>query len=137
MQRLHTVHHVAATPKDAVCVAIKSGVDMQFYDFAHEVFQQALIDCAREGSLPQADLDRAVKSVLRVKFALGLFDHPMTDPGLRARTYRSQAHLDLTLEAARQSMTLLKNDGHLLPLSKSTKKIDFIGPNAEAARYCD
>jgi beta-glucosidase len=137
IQRLYNVHHVAATPQEAVCLAIQSGVDMQFYDFEQEVFQKALIDCAREGTLPQSDLDRAVKSVLRVKFALGLFDHPMTDPGLRARTYRSQAHLDLTLEAARQSMTLLKNDGHLLPLSKSTKRIAVIGPNADVARYGD
>jgi beta-glucosidase len=137
IQRLYNVHHVAATPKDAVCLAIKSGVDMQFYDFEHEVFQKALMDCVREGSLPESDLDRAVSSVLRVKFALGLFDHPMTDPGLRARTYRSQTHLDLTLEAARQSMTLLKNDGPLLPLSKSTKKIAVIGPNADVAQYGD
>jgi beta-glucosidase len=137
VQRLYTVHRVAATPKDAVCLAIKSGVDMQFYDFEHEIFQNALMDCVREGSLPESDLDRAVKSVLRVKFALGLFDHPVTDPGLRARTYRSRAHLDLTLEAARQSMTLLKNDGHLLPLSKSTKRIAVIGPNADVARYGD
>lgn len=137
VQRLYNVHRVAATPKDASCLAIKSGVDMQFYDFEHEIFQKALIDCTREGSLPKADLDRAVGSVLRVKFALGLFDHPMTDPGLRARAYRAQAHLDLTLEAARQSMTLLKNDGHLLPLSKSTNRIAVIGPNADVARYGD
>jgi beta-glucosidase len=137
IQRLYNVHHVAAKPADAVCLAIKSGVDMQFYDFSHEVFQNALIDCSRDGSLPQSDLDRAVASVLRVKFALGLFDHPFTDPALRARTYRSPAHLDLTLEAARQSMTLLKNEGHLLPLSKSTRKIAVIGPNADVARYGD
>jgi beta-glucosidase len=137
VERLYSAHHVAATPKDAVCLAIKSGVDMQFYDFGHEIYQNALIDCVRQSSLPQSDLDRAVKSVLRVKFALGLFEHPLTDPGLRARTYRSQAHLDLTLQAARQSMTLLKNDGHLLPLSKSMKTIAVIGPNADAARYGD
>lgn len=137
IQRLYNVHHVAATPKEAVCLAIRSGVDMQFYDFEHEVFQNALMDCIREGSLPMADLDRAVGAVLRVKFALGLFDHPMTDPDLRARTYRSEPHLELTLQAARQSMTLLKNDGHLLPLSKSTKRIAVIGPNADVARYGD
>jgi len=137
IQRLYNVHHVAATPEEAACLAIKSGVDMQFYDFSHEVFQKALVDCSRDGSLSQSDLDRAVGSVLRVKFALGLFDHPLTDPGLRARTYRSQAHLDLTLEAARQSMTLLKNEGHLLPLSKSARKIAVIGPNADVARYGD
>jgi beta-glucosidase len=137
IQRLYNVHHVAATPEEAVCLAIRSGVDMQFYDFEHEVFQKALIDCAREGTLPQSDLDRAVKSVLRVKFALGLFDHPLTDPGLKARAYRSQEHLDRSLEAARQSMTLLKNDGHILPLSKATKRVAVIGPNADVARYGD
>jgi beta-glucosidase len=137
IQRLYNVHHVAATPEEAACVAIKSGVDMQFYDFSHEVFQKALKDCVSEGSLPQADLDRAVRSVLRVKFALGLFDHPMTDPGLKIHAYRSQEHLDVSLDAARQSMTLLKNDGHLLPLSKSTKRITVIGPNAGIARYGD
>jgi len=137
IQRLYDVHHVATTPKEAVCLAIKSGVDMQFYDFEHEVFQNSLKDCIREGSLRQEDLDRAVGSVLRVKFALGLFDHPMTDPALRAHAYRSQAHLDLTLEAARQSMVLLKNDRHLLPLSTLTEKIAVIGPNADVARYGD
>jgi beta-glucosidase len=137
IQRLYNVHDVASTPKEAACLAIQSGVDMQFYDFDHEVFQRALIDCVREGSLPQSDLDRAVKSVLRVKFALGLFDRPTTDPDLRAKVFRSQAHLDLSLEAARQSMTLLKNDGHLLPLSKSIKRIAVIGPNGDVARYGD
>src|SRR5260370_34063614 len=137
MQRLHTVHHVAATPKDAVCLAIKSGVDMQFYDFAHEVFQKALIDCVRDGSLPQTELYRAVRSVLREKFALGLFDHPMVDPGLNAKVYRSQEHLILSLKTARESMTLLTNNDHLLPLSRSVESIAVVGSNANVARYGD
>ena len=137
IKRLYSAHGIASTPKEAACLAIKSGVDMQFYDFDHEVFQRALIECVREGSLPQSDLDRAVKSVLRVKFALGLFDHSTTDPKLRAQTFRSQAHLDLSQEAARQSITLLKNDGHLLPLSKSVRRIAVIGPNGDVARYGD
>jgi beta-glucosidase len=137
IQRLYTVHHVAASPKDASCLAIRSGVDMQFYDFPHDVFQKALVDCVREGSLPQADLDRAVRSVLRVKFALGLFDHPFVDPALNSRVHRSPSHLALSLESARESMTLLKNDGHLLPLAKSIHRIAVIGPNANVARYGD
>ncbi|HEX3472345.1 MAG TPA: glycoside hydrolase family 3 N-terminal domain-containing protein [Silvibacterium sp.] len=137
IQRLYNVHHVAATPKDAACMAIRSGVDMQFYDFDHDVFEKALIDCVREGSLPQRDLDRAVRSVLRVKFALGLFDHPFIDPSLNARANRSPEHLADSLESARESMTLLKNEGHLLPLSKSTERIAVIGPNADVARYGD
>jgi beta-glucosidase len=137
IRRLYSQHYVAATPKDAVCRGIRSGVDMQFYDFDHAVFQNALIDCVHEGSLSQADLDRAVRSVLRVKFTVGLFDHPFVDPALNAKVYRSPAHLAVSLESARESMTLLKNDGNLLPLSKSTKRIAVIGPNADAARYAD
>jgi len=68
--------------------------------------------------------------VLRVKFDLGLFDHPFVDPTLCARVQRSPAHLALSLESARESMTLLKNDGNLLPLSRSIQRIAVIGPNA-------
>jgi beta-glucosidase len=137
IERLYKVHGVAATPKDASCMAIRSGVDMQFYDFDHPVFQHALIDCVHDGSLSQADLDRAVGSVLRVKFALGLFDRPFVDPALNARMHRSPEHLAVSLESARESMTLLKNDGHLLPLSKSVRSFAVIGPNANIARYGD
>jgi beta-glucosidase len=79
IERLYKVHHVAATPKEAVCLAIRSGVDMQFYDFGHDVFQQALIDCVHENTLPAMDLDRAVRSVLRVKLT-GPIDHSRTLP---------------------------------------------------------
>ncbi len=137
IRRLYNTHYVAATPKDAVCMAIRSGVDMQFFDFDHDVFQKALIDCVHEGSLAQSDVDRAVSSVLRVKFDLGLFDHPFVDPTLCAKVQRSQAHLALSLESARESMTLLKNDGNLLPLSRSIQRIAVIGPNANVARYSD
>src|SRR6201996_1437198 len=137
IERLYKVHRVAATPKDAACMAIRSGVDMQFYDFDHSVFQNALIDCVHDGSLSQADLDRGGGSWLRVKFALGLFDRPFVDPALNARVHRSPEHLAVSLESARESMTLLKNDGHLLPLSKSVRSIAVIGPNGNIARYGD
>lgn len=137
IRRLYDVHHVAASPKDASCISIRSGVDMQFYDFDHAVFQNALVDCVHEGSLPESDLDRAVRSVLRVKFELGLFDHPLVDPALHAKVDRSPDHLAISLESARQSMTLLRNEGHLLPLSRSLRHIAVIGPNGNVARYGD
>jgi beta-glucosidase len=137
IERLYSAHHVAASPQDAACMAIRSGVDMQFYDFDHPVFQNALIDCVSQHNLPLADVDRGVRSVLRVKFELGLFDHPFVDPAVKAEVYRSPRHLALSLQSARESMTLLKNDGPLLPLSKSTKRIAVIGPNADVARYGD
>lgn len=137
IERLYSVHHVAATPQAAACLAIHSGVDMQFYDFSHDVFQNALIDCVHKGTLPLADVNRAVRSVLRVKFALGLFDHPFIDPSLNARVHRSPGHLAVSLESARESMVLLKNQGSLLPLSTSLKRIAVIGPIADEARYAD
>jgi beta-glucosidase len=137
IKRLYDVHHVAASAKDASCMAIKSGVDMQFYDFDHEVFQKALVDCVHDGSLAEADLDRAVRSVLRIKFELGLFDHPFVDPELHAKVDRSAEHMELSLESARQSMTLLQNKGNLLPLSHSIAHIALIGPNGNVARYGD
>jgi beta-glucosidase len=137
IQRLYKVHHVAATPKDAVCLANRSGVDMQFYDFDHDIFQKALTDCAREDTSAARSVDAAVRSVLRVKFELGLFDHPMVDPALNARTHRAKEHLAVSLESARESMTLLKNEGGLLPLSKQTRRIAVIGPNTIIARYGD
>jgi beta-glucosidase len=137
IRQLYDVHYVAATPEAASCLAIRSGVDMQFYDFKHDLFQNALINCVRQGMLSEAELDRAVSSVLRVKFALGLFDHRFVKPELNASVRRSPEHLRLSLQSARQSMTLLKNAGSLLPLSKSIHSIAVIGPNADVARYGD
>lgn len=137
IERLYSAHHVAASPEAAACMAIGAGVDMQFYDLDHAVFQNALMDCVHHHTLSLTDLDRAVRSVLRVKFELGLFDHPFVDPTLKAKVDRSPQHLALSLQSARESMTLLKNDEHLLPLSKSTKRIAVIGPNASVARYGD
>jgi beta-glucosidase len=137
IERLQNAHHVAATAKDAVCLANNSGVDMQFYDYPHDVFQKALVDCVHDGTIPASDFDYAIRSVLRVKFSLGLFDHPFVDPALNARAHRAPEHLAVSLQSARESMTLLKNDNHLLPLAMSAKRIAVIGPNAAIARYGD
>jgi beta-glucosidase len=137
IQRLWNVHHVAATPADAVRLALNSGVDMQFYDFDHNTYQGAIIDGVKNGQVSQATLDAAVARILRVKFLLGLFDHPFVDAGLDRTVRRSQLHLDLSLEVARQSMCLLKNQNNLLPLKKDLKRIAVIGPNAKLTRLGD
>jgi beta-glucosidase len=137
IRRLWEDHHVAANAKEAIVQAINAGIDMQFYDFSHDEFQNAIASGIADHTLSPEALDRAVSSVLRAKFALGLFDHPYTDPSLTPRVKRSQEHLQLSLESARQSLTLLKNDGHLLPLPRNLKHIAVIGPNAAIARYGD
>jgi beta-glucosidase len=137
IRRLYDTHHVAATPAAAVQLAINSGVDMQFYDFSHDIFQNALIDGVKNGQVSQATLDAAVSRILRAKFLLGLFDRPFVDEDLDKTVRRSQEHLDLSLEVARESMCLLQNKGKLLPLKKNLRRIAVIGPNAELVRLGD
>ncbi len=137
IERLHSAHHVAATDKAAACLAIRSGVDMQFYDFPHDVFQRSLMECVKDGTLPVSELDRAVSAVLRLKFRLGLFEQPYVEEGLNARVYRSPEHLAVSLRSARESLVLLKNEGGVLPLAKGLKRIAVIGPNGNVARYGD
>jgi beta-glucosidase len=137
IRRLWEDHHTAADAKDAIVQAINAGIDMQFYDFSHEVFQSAIIAGMQDHTLSSGALDRAVSSVLRAKFTLGLFDRPYVDTSTTALVKRDKEHLALSLESARESMTLLKNEGRLLPLPETLKRIALIGPNASVARYGD
>ena len=137
IRRLYDTHHVVDSPANAVLLALNSGVDMQFYDFDHDVFQSAIINGVKNGQVTEATLNQAVARVLRVKFMLGLFDHPFVDENLDAATRHCQAHTNLALESARQSMCLLKNEGDLLPLKKNPKRIAVIGPNVNLARLGD
>lgn len=84
--------------------------------------------------MKEEDIDRAVSRVLRVKFKLGLFDNPLVDPAEAARINDCPEHRQLALEAARQLIVLLKNEGSFLPLNKRLRKILVSGPNADAVR---
>ena len=127
IRRLVAPHYTAADPKDATTQAINAGLDMQFYDFPHDVFQTAVVEAAKDGSIPKDKLDRAVSAVLRIKFELGLFENPYTDESLIGSVFHSEEHRALALEAGRKSITLLKNEGNVLPLSKNIKKLALIG----------
>ena len=137
IRRLYDTHHVAASPGDAVRLALNSGVDMQFYDFDHATFQNAIIEGIKSGSVSATTLDAAVGRVLRLKFLLGLFDHPYIDEAVDKTARRSPEHLALSLEVARQSMCLLKNEGGVLPLKNDLASLAVIGPNADIARLGD
>ena len=137
VRRLYDTHHVVDSPANAVLLALNSGVDMQFYDFGHDVFQNAIVNGVKNGQVTEATLNQAVGRVLRAKFMLGLFDHPFVDESLDATVRRSAQQKDFALASARQSMCLLKNEGNLLPLKKDVKHIAVIGPNANIARIGD
>jgi beta-glucosidase len=137
IRRLREPHHVVDSSTNAVLLALKSGVDMQFYDFDHDTFQGSIINGVKTGRIPESTVNQAVARVLRVKFLLGLFDRPFVNESLDASVRHCQAHNDLALESARQSMCLLKNEGGVLPLSKEIKRIAVIGANANIARIGD
>ena len=133
---LFSSHRVAESRREALKMGLMAGVDMQFYDFPHDMYQETLVDLVNTGEVPEAVLNQAVARVLRVKFLLGLFENTHTDPNLFAVTGRSKAHLDTALNVARKAMTLIKNDG-LLPLSKDIGSVAVIGPSADEPRLGD
>lgn len=131
---LETTHHVSSSPKESIRQSIDAGIDVQFYDFPNEFFQKTVVSLVEEGKLTQAQIDRAAGGVLRLKFSLGLFENPYTDPKLIVERLHSKAHQDVALDAALKSICLLKNQGTLLPLKPGARTIAVIGPNADKSR---
>lgn len=122
------VHHVAATKEVAAKMALDAGVDLEL-PFP-DAFQ-TLAEQVKEGKIAESEVDRAVAHVLRIKFLAGLFDDPYVDPGYAEKITNDADHQKLALQTARETITLLKNDGQLLPLDLSKyKHIAVIGPNA-------
>jgi beta-glucosidase len=93
-----------------------------------------VVELVQEGKLAEETVDQAVRWILKLKFELGLFDRPYVDPERAEKVCNSPEHRALALEAARQAIVLLKNDGNLLPLSKEVKSILVAGPNAHSPR---
>ena len=127
VRRLIEPHYTAVDPKDAISQAINAGLDMQFYDFPHDVFQKSVVEAVKDGIIRKDQLDRAVAAVLKVKFELGLFDNPYTEESLIANVFHNEQNQKLALEAGRKSIVLLKNEGNLLPLKKNIRSLALIG----------
>lgn len=119
--------HVAPDRMTAGAIALKAGVDM---DLGAAAYGSKALEALEKGLITEADLDRAVARVLRLKFMAGLFDNPYVDPDKAETGVRSAKTRQLTKEVARQSITMLKNDG-MLPLDKNLRRIAVIGPNAD------
>ncbi|MDB4949188.1 MAG: beta-glucosidase [Gemmatimonadetes bacterium] len=124
---LHTRHHVAPTPKDAVRMAIDAGIDMSMTPYDYQ-FADDLTALVREGAVPESRVDRSVRRILTMKARLGLFEHPYPDP-LAAAEFATEASAETARRAARESITLLKNEGGVLPLAKDAR-ILVTGPAA-------
>ena len=136
VSRLYDWHFIAPTPEEAIRLGLEAGVDLQLYDFPHDVWQNAIEHLITSGKLDPAILDTCCRRILGMKFRLGLFEHPYTDESLAPRVLRRPEHLDLARRIARESVVLLKNDG-LLPLKKDLKSIAVIGPGSDTPALGD
>ena len=125
---LITNQRVAADIDEASALAARAGNDMIMVS---TTFYEATLRLLREGKLEQSIIDDAVRHILTIKFRMGLFEHPEKSgfPGCIG----SQAHLDVALQAARESVVLLTNTG-ILPLQERVNKIAVIGTNADDIR---
>ena len=129
--QLQELHHVAADKADAARMAIDAGVDLELPD--PDCFP-LILQLVKQGKVAEATLDKAVARDLKLKFLLGLFENPYVDQERAVQVTNSAEHQALAAEAARRSITLLKNDNSLLPLDRnSLKSIAVIGPNADRA----
>ncbi len=120
----------AATQKEAGVLAIKAGVDIGIS--IEDAYMGGLIENVHEGKISMKQVDQAVARLLRLKFNMGLFEHPYVDPEYAVKVVNSKEHRELALQAAREGIVLLRNEKKMLPLKKNIKSIAVIGPDADA-----
>ena len=123
------IHGLTANDRESAYEAATAGVDMEMHGIAYDNHLAQLVD---NGDISIETIDTAVANILRAKFRLGLFDNPYTDPGKLPAIANDDA-LDTARAAALQSMVLLKNDKHVLPLSvDQLDSVALIGPLGDA-----
>lgn len=116
---------VARDPKEATLKSFMAGVEMDMVDNAYVDFLPELV---KEGKVPMASIDEAVRRILRVKMKLGLFENPYVDVVPEKKRYLLPEYLQTAEELAAESMVLLKNEKQTLPISSKYKSLAIIGP---------
>jgi beta-glucosidase len=128
IKKLVTIHRVAANEKDATRMAVMAGIDMSMVPSDYS-FADLLVQLVNEGAAPMTRIDEAVRRILRVKYQLGLFERSVPDPSWIARIGTPESR-QVSLQAAQEAITLLKNDSGVLPLKSGTRVL-LTGPTAD------
>lgn len=132
VNRLQEMHQVVDTFEDAVAQAVNAGLNVRTNFKTMEDFVYPLRECVKKGKVTEATIDSRVSDVLRVKFKLGLFDEPFVEPSKANEILHCAEHEAATLEAARKSIVLLKNQAGALPLDAGKIKTLLVtGPGAD------
>jgi beta-glucosidase len=129
IQKLVTQWKVAKDEKEATMMAINAGIDMSMVPQSYS-FTDNLIALVKEKKVSLERIDDAVRRILRVKFELGLFENPMPNAAVK-NNFGKPEYSEVSLQAAHETMTLLKNEGNILPLAKN-KKVLVTGPTADS-----
>jgi beta-glucosidase len=134
IEKLWYFHHIASSYKEAVKIAIDAGIDLNMVPYDNQ-FMDLLIQLVNEGKITEARIDESVKRILKLKYELGLFEHPYRDPkeypDFGSDKFRKDAK-----QSALQSVILLKNSGNVLPLPRNIKVL-VTGPSANTMQALD
>ena len=125
---LKSEHGVAETKGEAAAMALEAGIDVELP--CTDCYGDVLAEAVREDAVSEDALDRAVRRVLGAKIRKGVFDDPTVDADAAADAFGTEAEKELVRRAGRESITLLKNEGDLLPLS-SAGSVAVLGPKAD------
>ena len=137
VEYLHSKHHVSANMKESVRQAVEAGLNVRCTFRTPDSYVLPLRELVTEGTLPMSVIDERVRDILRVKFLVGLFDHPyQNDYEAADREVDGPANNEVALRASRESIVLLKNEGNLLPLDKDKiRTLAVVGPNADEVSF--
>ncbi len=127
--RLHTRHKIAPNLKEAVRIAVEAGIDMSMVPHDYSFFY-LLVELVKEGKITEQRINESVARILRLKYELGLFDNPYPEKEAK-ENFGKPEYKAVALEAAREAMTLVKNENNILPLAKG-KKVLVTGPAANS-----
>lgn len=130
-------HHYVKIKEASATLSLKAGLDLECGD---DVYTEPMLNAYRLGMVSMEDIDRAATRILRARMRLGFFDSPESNPysKLEPSVVGSKEHQQLALEAARQSLVLLKNKDHMLPLdTRKMKSIAVVGINAGNCEFGD
>ncbi len=124
---IHVGHKITKSPEESAALALKSGVNLN----CGSVYFPYLVEAVKQGLVTEAEVDASLKTLLKTRFKLGLFDPAGMNPydKVDSTVINSPEHRELAAKAARESMVLLKNDG-VLPLNKNIRNLYVVGPNA-------
>ena len=124
---LYSSHRLVSTPEEAAACSLKAGCDLDCWGAYLQLMQ-----AVERGLVTEGEIDVAVKRLFVARFRLGMFDPPERSPyaQIPIEVIGCERHKKLALQAARESLVLLKNENQLLPLSKDLNKVSIIGPNA-------